>query len=454
MADPYGLELSGLPPELAAQARGLTREQAVAEAMAKQAMTPLGGARNAGMYMVAPSWTEGLAKIAQAYTAKTLGDKNDQKFADLSGRAAEFKRQRVADEMAKVTGLQIGSPEQTIAPATPNDDEGNAMPSAVRAAVAPNPQAAIAAALASQSPEVQRYAPILQAQYQRGEDAKVRNEQRTFEIKQRAQDRLDQIEAAAAAGRISRAEADARNAALRKDMQDALFANQRTMAGLVAGLRQPAAPTMTEIIDPTDPNRLLRVDAKSYKGGTLGALGVLGVSGKEPTAAKKEEQVGHGRETVNSLVLQLKDQYDLLSKNSGITDPSKGPIDNVMAGVASSGVGQTVGRMFGTNNQSARNTISQQRPLLLNAIKQATGMSAKQMDSNAELKLYLSAATDPQLDIKANLEALNMLDKLYGLGGIGNGQADAGKIKPPAAPQRRASDKATVLKFDAQGNPI
>jgi hypothetical protein len=105
-------------------------------------------------------------------------------------------------------------------------------------------------------------------------------------------------------------------------------------------------------------------------------------------------------------------------------------IGNVRAGIASSGVGQAAGKLFGTQNQSLRNNISQTRPLLLNAIKQATGMSAKQMDSNAELKMYLAAATDPTLDIKANRQALDMLDKLYGLSGGGSSGA-TGNFGPP-----------------------
>jgi hypothetical protein len=41
-------------------------------------------------------------------------------------------------------------------------------------------------------------------------------------------------------------------------------------------------------------------------------------------------------------------------------------------------------------------------------------MSAKQMDSNAELKMYLAAATDPTLDLQTNLNALSQLESLYG----------------------------------------
>ena len=94
---------------------------------------------------------------------------------------------------------------------------------------------------------------------------------------------------------------------------------------------------------------------------------------------------------------------------------------NVPAYLSSTGAGQQAGKLFGTENQSARNTIVQSRPLLLAAIKNATGMSAKQMDSNVELKMYLAAATDPSLDYEANMKALNQLEDLYGINGGASG---------------------------------
>lgn len=162
---------------------------------------------------------------------------------------------------------------------------------------------------------------------------------------------------------------------------------------------------------------------------------------------KQAETVDSGRSTVSGLVTTLRDYYDQLHMSGGITDPKAGLSTNLAAGIASSGPGQAIGRLVGTQNQSARNAIAQQRPLLLNAIKQATGMSAKQMDSNAELKLYLSAATDPTLDIEANRAALEQLDKLYGLGG------QAPKAEPPqrraSDRQRRSTDQSGVIDFNS-----
>jgi hypothetical protein len=128
----------------------------------------------------------------------------------------------------------------------------------------------------------------------------------------------------------------------------------------------------------------------------------------------KAQTVGIGKETVNTLIGGLKDEYSKLLSKGGITSTAQPAISNIPAAIGSSGVGQMTGKLLGTENQSARNTIAQSRPLLLQAIKSATGMSAKQMDSNVELKMYLAAATDPTLDYETNIKALNQLENLYG----------------------------------------
>jgi hypothetical protein len=143
-------------------------------------------------------------------------------------------------------------------------------------------------------------------------------------------------------------------------------------------------------------------------------------------ADQKAQTVNVGRETVNTLITGLKDQYNTLKDTGGITSTKESSLSNIPAYISSSNLGQGTGKLFGTANQSARNTIAQSRPLLLQAIAKATGMSSKQMDSNTELQMYLKAATDPSLDYEANMTALNQLQDLYGIGGVapaGSGNA-------------------------------
>lgn len=145
-------------------------------------------------------------------------------------------------------------------------------------------------------------------------------------------------------------------------------------------------------------------------------------------ADQKSQQRLEGGGTVDGVVASLRDAYDQLDKSGGITNPKQGVSKNLIAGLSSSGAGQFVGKLLGSENQSMRNTIAQQRPLLLQAIMKATGMSAKQMDSNAELKLYLATATDPTLDVSANRRALDMIEQLYG-SGAGNKSITGGGNK-------------------------
>lgn len=150
------------------------------------------------------------------------------------------------------------------------------------------------------------------------------------------------------------------------------------------------------------------------------------------SADQKQQATQLGKGTVSDVIGGLRTMYNQLEESGGVTSTSNSGMGNLGAGIASTGIGQATGRLFGTGNQSLRNSIVQSRPLLVQAIMKSTGMSARQMDSNAELKLWLSVATDPTLDVQANRRALDQLEKLFG--------SDSGAAPP--------------LRFDANGNPV
>lgn len=462
MADPYGLELSGLPPELAAQAKGLQRKQAMQEAMLKQSQTPLGGARSAGRYMVAPSPLEGVAKLVQAYMAsKGLAD-TDKGFADIGSRA----QQMTAEEVQKYRQMKAGTPT-VPAEVMPEDVSGPARPE--QPGVAGDPRAAVQMAMASRNPVLHRLGTMDNATLNRNEDRedqqKFRREDREMQLKAQR----DNLEYQVREGRITREEADRRAGELRRELTAQADATRRELAAnaardrennlrIAASLRQEPAPTVAEVLKD---GKVVKVDARTgrvigdapseagkppsgYRKTAEGNLEAIPGGPADIKIQSKNATTEGGRKGVSDLVTQLGSYYDDLEKSGGITSTEAGPIDNVTAGVASSGLGQAVGKMFGTQNQSARNSIAQTRPLLLNAIKNATGMSAKQMDSNAEMKLYLQAATDPTLDVRANRNALQMLEKLYGLGGADGVASPAKPGAKPAAPAPSAQDQQAL----------
>jgi hypothetical protein len=166
----------------------------------------------------------------------------------------------------------------------------------------------------------------------------------------------------------------------------------------------------------------LRADAIAMQGQNQAALRGIAQQGlalrqdmyNEKQNAKVNEK-SKGAEQLDTVVGSLRDKYRQLQASGGIVDVNKPYYENIGAYLGTTGVGQTIGGAVGTSNQSIRNSIAQQRPLLLQAIKNATGMSAKQMDSNAELQMYLRSATDPTIDIQANLQALDNLESMFGV---------------------------------------
>ena len=175
-------------------------------------------------------------------------------------------------------------------------------------------------------------------------------------------------------------------------------------------------PSLSEVVDPTDKTRMLRIDARQYKGGGLGSPGVIGISGKEPVAAKRDEAKGQGKEQISTITDAIAADYGILQKRGDLVDPKNSAVGNIWERAAASGVGQTVAGFVGTEAQAVRDRINNAKPLLMAAIKQATGMTAQQLNSNAELQFYLQAATDVKMGYDTNIAALAVLDESYGTG--------------------------------------
>lgn len=136
---------------------------------------------------------------------------------------------------------------------------------------------------------------------------------------------------------------------------------------------------------------------------------------------KRQEEITKredAKDQLGTTLRQLKRNYDTLLKEGGIVSTEASATENVGARASASGAGRAVGAAVGTKTEQQRQTIEQTRPLLLNLIKNATGMSAQQMNSNAEMQMYLRAATDPSLSYEANLDAMANLDRLFGTGEI------------------------------------
>lgn len=169
----------------------------------------------------------------------------------------------------------------------------------------------------------------------------------------------------------------------------------------------------TDIDWRTDP----RNPANAPKGGKGGKAGA-------------ESDGGAG---LKAVLGDLRGNYENLRSGGAIVRQGGDPASNVIARVRASGAGQLVEGAVGTNAQTYRDNIKNSRPAVIQAIMAATGMSAKQLDSNAELKLALTQATDPTQSYETNQAALTRLERM--VGGMASRPAAAA---PPRQRTRRA----------------
>lgn len=213
------------------------------------------------------------------------------------------------------------------------------------------------------------------------------------------------------------------------------FKRQLAEAGRApAAPREPAAPTITQIQDPADPMRMITIDARRYQGGSVGAPGVIGASGKtvkaEADALKREQ----AQSDASAILDTLKTAYNDLDRMRAIPSEQRGMLSNVLSGVAATGVGQAAGRMTGTQAQTQRDIIASARNQLFAAVKNATGLSAQNLNSNVEFTTWLNSLTDPSRSIESNRAILDNMERFIASGGKYSARTASGEVKPAGAP--------------------
>jgi hypothetical protein len=190
---------------------------------------------------------------------------------------------------------------------------------------------------------------------------------------------------------------------------------------------QPVAPTITEIVDPKNPNQMLKIDARRYTGGGVGSPGVLGVGGKEPGAAVRENKAEAGKTQLADDLDNLRASFTALDNMRAIPSTERNPLSNIASATAATGIGQMAGRAVGTQAQVEREVINSARTRLVNSIKNATGMSAQQLNSNVELQTMLKSISDPGQPIQAALRIIDDIDNAY-VKGAGMPKKNAPKV--------------------------
>lgn len=399
---------SGLPPELAAENRRIQKQQQMAEAMMQQSMRPFEN-QTAGGYVIPISPFAGAAKLLNAYAGRKAADKSDTEYGNLTKSYNEGLAEAIRNYSGGATktvsapdmGAMTGSLDQQDAPMVPTQ-------------VPVDPRERMVAAMTSPYAPVQRLAGL---DYQTAQKEKELGENRAWRTQE-----------SQAAREARQAEVDANRAAQAERMrQEQAFRDQQARQAALD--RENLARVTGQITASNRPERMITVMGPEGEAITMPQSQAAGMTPYNPSTAKQFKEgkaKKDARQQLNEAVGQLKGYYDSLKEGGGIVSQEQSGFGNLASRVQSTGAGQALGGALGTKNQEARQKIEQTRPLLLNLIKNATGMSAQQMNSNAEMQLYLRAATDPTLSYEANLEALDNLDKLFGLGMGVSG-------KPPAA---------------------
>lgn len=136
--------------DAAVDAGQIQRQRAMAELLMKQGQTTPQGSMVSGHY-VAPGAGAYVAQLAQALAGGYRGQKADADEKQLVKDTQMKRAQEANDFMSAING----SPGKDISPLTPNDDEGNPMPTVRGPAVAPDRSKALALALQSQNPALQ-----------------------------------------------------------------------------------------------------------------------------------------------------------------------------------------------------------------------------------------------------------------------------------------------------------
>ena len=269
--DPYGLRQSGLPPEMAGDARAIANRERIAKELIAQGMTPLGRARDAGRFVVAPHWMEGVAKLAQTYAGTQGLKKAEQGYRDLGERQAQMEAQAVQDYQRR----KYGTPQAPIAPATPNDDEGNRMPSAQPPNVGADPRGAVESAMLSRFPALQKLGALDLSQLNRQEDRADTQAFQATQTKDAREARMQELQMRLADARTTAQD----RAALQRELAQMQNTARQDMVRLAASLRPAPQQPQPRIIETAQGPMVLPQGATQ-------AQAVLGPDGK-PLGAKK-----------------------------------------------------------------------------------------------------------------------------------------------------------------------
>lgn len=139
---------------------------------------------------------------------------------------------------------------------------------------------------------------------------------------------------------------------------------------------------------------------------------------KGPSAAeiKRQDAIDkaiEGKASLSDTIDTASTLVEDLRKSGGMSSTASSGIANLFTKLQTSPVGQYAGQTFGTENQKNRDVLASTRLQLFNAVKQASGMSSSQLNSNVELQTWLNSLGSPGSTAEANQQILNNISNTY-----------------------------------------
>lgn len=121
-----------------------------------------------------------------------------------------------------------------------------------------------------------------------------------------------------------------------------------------------------------------------------------------------------GKRQVSLILGKMRNAYEQLEKAEAIPSEKRGGFANAFDYLSSSSLGREAQKFVGTKESKYLSQIVNLRKALATAIKNATGMTAQEMNSNVELQLTLDTLSDPTQGIEAARQTISDLNELYG----------------------------------------
>lgn len=142
------------------------------------------------------------------------------------------------------------------------------------------------------------------------------------------------------------------------------------------------------------------------------------------------EQMNKSADKAQSTLDSIKQNFQKLGDMGGIVDDRLGWQQNIARSARASDLGQYFGKKTGSQIQTIRNEINMAKPSLMLDLMQSSGASARALDSDNELRLWLTSVGDTQVSLQTNMAMLERIQKYLDLGRPQGGMPAAGAAAP------------------------